>query len=125
MNYCNLFTAHLVALLHDWLEDAGELLVRLEWPHRGGSGTSYRIASLRELKELLAVQDHPEIEVFVFRRNDISEDELDSYLEMQWVCKNPDDVIYVTVNKNRNYYERYHDQPSRYQSVVEDWVKSA
>src|SRR4051812_9858227 len=125
MNYCELFTPDHIALLHDWLNEVKELLVHLEWPHRGCSGTSYRVASLPQLKELLTAQTHPEIEIFVFREAAISEEEMDRCLDLQWVYGNPADAMYLSVKKSRNYYAKYHENANRYASIIYQWSKPA
>src|SRR5205085_9807655 len=109
MNYCELFTPDQIALLHDWLSEVKEMLVRVEWPHRGCTGTSYRVASLSQLKELLTPQTHPEIEIFVFRQAAMSEEEVDRCLDLQWVYRNPDLAMYLSAKKSRNYYAKYHE----------------
>ena len=66
MNYSNIFTPHNLALLSDWLAETGELYVDIYLPHSGGSGTSYFIRSLQDLKDLVVQQTGPEIVVSVF-----------------------------------------------------------
>ncbi len=68
MNFLDLFTLHNLALLSDWLNDAGELYVDINLPHSGSSSTPYFVRSLQDLKELLANQDWPEIGITVFQR---------------------------------------------------------
>lgn len=67
MDYSELFSESHIATLHDWLVETGELYVHLEFPHSGGSGSSYFVRSEREVKELTARQRHPEIEIFIYR----------------------------------------------------------
>jgi hypothetical protein len=67
MDYSELFSESHIATLHDWLVETGELYVHLEFPHSGGSGTSYFVRSEREVKELTVRQSHPEIEIFIYR----------------------------------------------------------
>jgi hypothetical protein len=67
MNYVGLFTEYHVAVLHDWLSDLGELFIHFEYPHSGGSGNAYFVRSLEDIKNLIAQQTHPEIEITIFR----------------------------------------------------------
>src|SRR5215475_14873573 len=67
MNYIGLFTEHHVAMLYDWLMDLGELFVRLEYPHSGGSGRDYLVRSLEDLRDLMSRQTHWELEIHIFR----------------------------------------------------------
>ena len=57
MDYLNLFSIHDLALLADWLEEAGELYVDVYVPHRGGSGTAYFIHTMQDLKSLIKAQE--------------------------------------------------------------------
>ena len=111
-------------MLHDWLTDAGGLFVRLELPHSGGSGTSYSVCSLDELRELVARQTHPELEIFVFKGKELGDDELDHALDLDWAYKNADKVLYLAVKKNRNSYDAYRKNAQKYQSVVERWIQA-
>ncbi len=69
MNYSSIFTLHNLALLSDWLDETGELYVDIDLPHSGGSGISYFIRSLQDLKELMAQQVWPEIVASVFHHH--------------------------------------------------------
>jgi hypothetical protein len=124
MNHSDLFTPHHIAMLHDWLTDAGGLFVRLELPHSGGSGTSYSVCSLDELRELVSRQTHPELEIFVFKGKELGDDELDHALELDYAYKNADKVLYLAVKKNRNGYDAYRKNAQKYQSVVERWIQA-
>ena len=124
MNYRDQFTPHHIAMLHDWLTDAGGLFVRLELPHSGGSSTSYSVCSLDELRELVARQTHPELEIFVFKGKELGDDELDHALDLDWAYKNADKVLYLAVKKNRNSYDAYRKNAQKYQSVVERWIQA-
>lgn len=184
MNYTSLFSPHNIAALHDWLSERGELYIRLEYPHSGGSGTSYLIRTLQDLKQVMAQQTHPEIEIFIFRqlifpirgiadeslleralkeipdqqyytialldyypsdckfladgkghlelRKDFIEvwgksvavgtNPLDlDYIDNKWIYTSADEIMYFTVRKNRNYYERYDKSPDRYKEVIDLW----
>ena len=124
MDYIDLFTPHHIAMLHDWLTEAGGLFVRLEFPHSGGSGTSYSVSSLDELRELVSRQTHPELEIFVFRSEELGDDVLDRALDLDWAYKNADKVLYLGVKKNRNSYDPYLKNEQKYQSVVERWIRA-
>ena len=67
MNNHGLFAAHHVALVYDWLTELGELFVRLEYPHSGGSGSDFLVRSFEDLRDLLSRQTVREIEINVFR----------------------------------------------------------
>ena len=123
MNYSTLFTPHHIALLHDWLTATGGLFVRLEFPHSGGSGTSYSVSSLEELEELVSQQTHPELEIFIFKSKELEADELDNMLDLNWVYMNSDRVLYLAVRKNRNSYDAYHKNPQNYKDVVAKWLQ--
>ena len=124
MNYRDLFTPSHIAMLHDWLTDEGGLFVRLEFPHSGGTGTSYSVSSLDELRELVSRQTHPELEIFVFKGKELGDDELDHALDLDWAYKNADKVLYLAVKKNRNSYDAYRKNAQKYQSVVERWIQA-
>ena len=68
MDYLSLFTPYNVAELHDWLREEGELYVDLYFSHRGMGSVGYLVHSLSDLKELISIQDWPDIEVTIFRR---------------------------------------------------------
>ena len=67
LHYDALLTPDQLILLRSWLAATGELYVRLEFPHGGGSGCTYLMRRLAELRRLLADQTHPELELFVYR----------------------------------------------------------
>jgi hypothetical protein len=66
--YLSLFTMPYLAMLNDWLNEQGELYVDVHLPHSGGSGTSYFIRSLVELRLLVAAQESPELSLTIFRQ---------------------------------------------------------
>lgn len=125
MNYSNLFTPFHIAMLSDWLNVSSELFVHFEFPHSGGSGFSNTITSLAELKVLLSQQSHPEIEIFIFRSKPQSDEELNERVDLQWVYRNPEIVLYIAVNKNRNYYEEYQEEPIKYKETVASWFQQS
>lgn len=67
MDYTGLITDHHVALLHDWLTELGELHIRCEYPHSGGSGNGYFVRSLEDIYNVLKKQWHSEIEIFIHK----------------------------------------------------------
>jgi hypothetical protein len=123
MHYSDLFTSHHIAMLHDWLTTVGGLFVRLEFPHSGGSGTSYSVTSLEELEKLVSQQTHPELEIFIFKSKRLAPDELDHRLNLNWSYMNSDKVLYLAVKKNRSCYDAYHKNPQKYKDVVAKWVR--
>lgn len=56
-----------IALVHDWLAAAGELLVNFYFPHTAGGETSYLIRSLTDLKRALSTQAHSEMCIHICR----------------------------------------------------------
>ncbi len=68
MNYLDIFTPHNLALLSDWLTDTDEMYVDVNLPHSGGSSTPYFIRSFQDLKDLVAQQSWPEIQITVYHR---------------------------------------------------------
>lgn len=123
--YLELFTPSHIAMLHDWLSETGELFVWLEFPHSGGSGFSFSVSSLEELKELISKQTHPEIEIFIFKEKEIDDEELDRRLDLKWIYRNAERSLYLAVTKNRNYYEVYAKHPERYKDALAIWQKQA
>lgn len=121
MNYCQLFTDHHIATLHDWLAEMKELFVYLEFPHSGGSGFSYSVFSLEELKALISKQTHDEIEIFIFKNKPLDEAELDKKLETLWVYQNSTEALYLAVLKNCNYNAEYKSDPHKYQKAIAIW----
>ena len=68
MGYAHLFAKSDVALLHDWLQESGELYVDLDRPHSGGSNSSsYFVDRLSGLKEIVSQETHPEVLLHIFR----------------------------------------------------------
>jgi hypothetical protein len=68
MGYEHLFAAHDLALLHDWLQENGELYIDLDRPHSGGSNTSVHfVTSLAELRAIVSRETWPEVSISIFR----------------------------------------------------------
>jgi hypothetical protein len=57
-----------IALVHDWLAAAGELLVNCYFPHTAGDEVSYLIRSLTDLKRALSTQAQFEVCIHICRR---------------------------------------------------------
>ena len=123
INYCHLFSPFHIALLQEWFETTGELLVHLELPLSGGSGFSYQVTSLEELKALISKQMHPEIAIFIFNNKTLTEEEFDEQSELPWVYRNANKVIYIAVTKNRNFFEPYKTNPVKYERSISSWFK--
>lgn len=122
MNYCDLFTPHHIALIHDWIERTGRVFVRIERPHSGATGDSHVVRSLKELRTLLVRETHPEIEVFVFQEQPYPDDELHLALDHEWVRQNSDRVLYLGIHTNRNYYGPFGEDPKRYAKIIRQWA---
>ena len=68
MGYEHLFAKGDLALLHDWLQQTGELYMDLDRPHSGGLNNSlYFLNSLSHLKSIVAEETHPEVSISIFR----------------------------------------------------------
>lgn len=71
MSYAWLLRDADVTGLGEWLGDAGELFVNLEFPHSPGSGDSFVVTSIEHLFDILEAVVWPEIEMRVFRRRQL------------------------------------------------------
>lgn len=195
MNYIELFTEHHVAMLHDWLEELGELFVRMEYPHSGGAGNDYLVRSLEELRDLISRQPYGEIEINIFQaiifpirgndysallqralqeipeghyyqivalpphtrdcknpyecetlaagqghdelRKDIANLELgreiaigvhpfdSSYEEFEQFYGRPVKQMSIEVRRNLNWYDKFSNNPAKYQDAIRRWFGSA
>jgi hypothetical protein len=68
MGYAHLFDERDLALLHDWLQQTGELYMDLNRPHSGGDNRSvYFISSLAQIKEIVSAEKHREVSITIFR----------------------------------------------------------
>ena len=69
VGHAHLFEPRDLALLHDWLHEAGELYVDLDRPHRGALDNDvYIIQDLGALKAIVSRELSPEICISIFRR---------------------------------------------------------
>jgi hypothetical protein len=116
MNYAELFTPHHIAVLADWLAEKSEVVLQIELPHSGGSGTFTAVRSLTEVKRGVREINHPEVEILIWKNGSARDD-------MSWIYANPSEVMYFAVKKNRNSYEAYLGDPERYRRALDDWAR--
>jgi hypothetical protein len=128
VRYKELFTPHHIAVLVDWLEEKPDLCVEIYHPHGGGGPSYYTIHSLGELKGLIEPINWPEIQVTIWKnrsRADFESDEsgkLETFAsDLKWIYFHADEVMYFSVQKNRNWSESYTNHPDKYAKYVEDW----
>lgn len=121
MRYVELFTPPHIAMLSDWLDEDGTLLVYIDLPHSGGAGESYPVSSLRELRDLVVRQTFPEIVILIFRKCVSTEEDLDRSCQRDWVYANSDKVLYMSVTKSRNSYEPYTADEQLYAMQIREW----
>jgi hypothetical protein len=68
MGYESLFAPSDLAMLHDWLEETGELYLDLDRPHSGGANNSlYFVRNLAELRGIVSNETWPEVDISIFR----------------------------------------------------------
>lgn len=128
MNYADLFTPHHIALLADWLAEKGELCVDIYHPHGGGGPTYFTVRSLAELKKVISgTSAYLELIITIWKNHTQAEFESDTPPSFQddvkWIYGHNDEVMYFSIQKNRNWSQCYHDNPSKYQKEVEDWSR--
>lgn len=103
MKYLKLFSLSNLALLNDWLEENGELLVDIYRPHSGGGGLQYFVYSIKELIDLIKTETWEEIAITIFRekqyalRGIADEEMLDKALSQ---VKNGDWYSILSTEKN-------------------------
>src|SRR5258708_39971941 len=69
MGFEQLFAKSDLALLHDWLQETGELYMDLDRPHSGGLNNSlYFLDNLSRLKSIVSQETHPEVCIYIFRK---------------------------------------------------------
>ena len=122
MNYRSLISDHHVAQLYDWLQESGSLFLRIERPHSGASGDSHVVSSLEELRTIISKEIRTELELFIFRKP-IADEDLHTFLQREWTYRHRDEVLYVGVLRNQNYYERYSERPENYEKVIKSWFE--
>jgi hypothetical protein len=124
MTYAGLFTPHHIATLADWLDEKRQLLVQIELPHSGGSGSYATVRSLVELKRIVESVTNPEIEIFIWKnRTERELENADEPDDLEWIYSHPDEVMYLSVKKNRNFSRSYANDPEKYREVLEQWFK--
>lgn len=68
MGYESLFAPPELAMLHDWLQETGELYMDLNRPHSGARNNSVHfVRSLADLKVIVSRETHPEVDISIFR----------------------------------------------------------
>lgn len=67
MSFSRLLSEDHIVTLHRWLRANGELYLHLHHPRSGGTGPSYRVRRLAELRQILADDNWPEVEIWVYR----------------------------------------------------------
>src|SRR5258708_39849278 len=67
MGFEQLFAKSDLALLHDWLQETGELYMDLDRQHSGGLNNSlYFLDNLSRLKSIVSQGTHPEVCIYIF-----------------------------------------------------------
>lgn len=126
MNFVDLFTPHHIAVLVDWLQEKREVCVEIYIPHGGASGSYYTVRSLEDLKRIVSGIRSHEIQITIWKNHTQSEfesDEAEAYLsELRWIYSHADEVMYLSVMKNRNWSESYHNDPDKYAQQVKEWA---
>lgn len=127
IKYTDLFTPHHIAVLVDWLEEKGEFCVEIYIPHGGGSASHFMVSSLAELKRLVSDIRSQEVQMTVWRSRKKVEFESDEDKpiedELRWIYSHTDEVMYFSVQKNRNWSESYEKNTEKYRKEVEEWSK--
>ena len=128
MRYKELFSHYHIAVLVDWLEERPDVCVEIYFPHSGGGPSYYTIHSLAELKNLVQPINHPEIQITIWKNRkqaDFETDEsgtLDALAsDLKWIYFHADEVMYFSVQKNRNWSESYANHPDKYAKHIEAW----
>jgi len=125
LKYTDLFTPHHIAVLADWLEEKGELCVEIYIPHGGGSASYFRVSSLAELKLLVADLRSLEVQITIWKNRTKEEFESEECKpiqdELRWIYSHSDEVMYFSVQKNRNWSESYTENPGKYQKEIDEW----
>lgn len=127
LKFKDLFTPHHIAVLFDWLDEKGELCVEIYIPHGGGSASYLTITSLADLKRLVGDLRSLEIQITIWKNRKKEEFESEEYKpvddDLRWIYFHADEVMYFSVQKNRNWSESYSKHPEKYQKEVEAWSK--
>jgi hypothetical protein len=127
LRYKELFTPHHVALLVDWFEEKSELCVEVYIPHSGGGSSYYTVHSLRELKFIVENTKSLEVQFSIWKNYKQSEFESDEAgvlnFDLKWIYLHSDEVMYISVGKNRNWTESYAKNPEKYAAEVQEWSR--
>ncbi len=103
LNYKDLFTAHHIDVVADWLREKGELFLQIELPHSGGSGQYQTAHSLAEVNHAVESARNLEIDILIWKNRTQAEFESDvAFADLTWVYLHNDEVMYLAVKKNRN-----------------------
>ena len=85
------------------------------------------VNSLAELKRLVSDIRSPEVQITVWRNRRKEEFESDEYKpvedDFRWIYSHTNEVIYFSVQKNRNWSESYEKNPEKYRKELEEWSK--
>ena len=126
MDYTELFTPHHIALLIDWFEEKESLCLELYFPHSASSASYFTVRSLSEIRGLIQTIKHPEIQITVWKNHTKEEFETDGPepcpTDLKWIYTHGDEIMYLSVLKNRNWTESYHNNPEKYQKQIEEWL---
>ena len=142
LGFEQLFAKSDLALLHDWLQETGELYMDLDRPHSGGLNNSlYFLDTLSRLKSIVSQETHPEVCIYIFRkkhypiRGILDDALLASALEEIpdrqdfSIFEKPDEVFVASsykhreprILKNRTSYPRFEAEPDRYHRYIDFW----
>lgn len=122
LNYKDLFTAHHIAVVADWLREKGELFLQIELPHSGESGLYQTAHSLAEVKHAVESARNLEIDILIWKNGTQAEFESDvAFPDQTWVYLHNDEVMYLAVKKNRNASASYIKDPGKYSKEIEEW----
>lgn len=128
LRFRHLFSPHHIAALVDWLEEKGHVCLELYHPHSGSSPSYFTIHSLEELKQILDDIRWPEAQITIWKNHEKQEFESDEFGstagqwgDLRWIYSHNDEVMYFSVQKNRNWCESYQANPNKYRKRVDEW----
>jgi hypothetical protein len=124
VKYIDLFTPHHVATLTDWLKEKRRLCLEIYVPHGGGSPSYYTVESLAELKvQIENLARCLEIQITIWKNHTQAEFESDVAIpsDIKWIYTHTDEVMYFSVQKNRNWSASYQNDPEKYRVEIEEW----
>jgi hypothetical protein len=96
--------------------------------HVGGSQSYYTVRALRELKSLIpSFDNYLEIVITIWKNHTQAEFESEEpgtlFLDSYWIYAHGSEVVYFSVQKNRNWTESYVSNPERYDKYVREWAE--